>query len=82
MKASLLRYLAQYVPQRRQIEDLIRQDEYVSLDKAQAKITSVSREKLSSDILLNSSSLNLNMEVKFDINVEGGLDHLLEYMRQ
>ncbi len=82
IKASLLRYLAQYVPQRGQIEDLIHQDANVMLDKIQVKVTSLNQEKLSSDIILNSSSLNLNVNMKFDIHVEGGLDHLLEYMRQ
>ncbi len=80
MKASLLMFLAQYVPQRVQIEDLIRHNARVALDNAEAQITSVGRDNLSSDVSLNSSSLNLKMKVKFDIHVEGGLEHLLEYI--
>ena len=82
MKASLLRYLAQYVPQRQQIEDLIRQNAQVPLDKAQANILSIDSENISSEVVLNSSSLNLNMKVKFDIHLEGGLGSLLEYIHQ
>ena len=82
MKASLLRYLAQYVPQRKQVEDLIRQDANVQLNKAQMTILSVDPEKISSEVILNSSSLNLNMDVKFDINIEGGIDGFLAYIHQ
>ena len=79
MKASLLKYLAQYVPQRKQIEDLIIKDADVALDKAQMTIASLNSDKLSTDVFLNSSSLNLNIKVKFDIHVDGGLDRLLRY---
>jgi hypothetical protein len=79
MKASLLKYLAQYVPQRQQVEDLISKDAQVDLTKIQANVLSLDREKISSEVILNSSSLNLNMDVKFDINIEGGIAGLLEY---
>ncbi|MBF0489318.1 MAG: hypothetical protein HQL15_01695 [Candidatus Omnitrophica bacterium] len=82
MKASLLRYLAQYVPQRKQVEDLIRKDADVTLSKAQARIISITPEKISSEIILNTSSLNLNLDVKFDINVEGGISGLMGYLHQ
>jgi hypothetical protein len=82
MKASLLRYLAQYVPQRRQVEDLIRKDANVQLNKAQMMIKSLDAERISAEVILNSSSLNLNMDVKFDINIEGGIDSYLTYIHQ
>jgi hypothetical protein len=82
MKASLLRYLARYVPQRQQVEDLIQKDADVSLTKLHGRITSLSKDKLESEVILNSSSLNLNMDVKFSINVEGGIDRLFEYAHQ
>jgi hypothetical protein len=82
MKASLLRYLAKYVPQRQQVEDLIQKDADVTLSKIQAKVTSIDKEKIISEVILNSSSLNLNMDVKFDIHVEGGIKALFEYVHQ
>lgn len=80
MKASLLMFLAQYVPQRQQIEDLIQRNEQIPLDKARIIVTSLSSQKISSQVALTSSSINLNMNIKFDFNIEGGLEHLLEYI--
>jgi hypothetical protein len=79
MKASLLRYLVQYVPQRKQVEQLIAKDADVDLSKMQFKMVSVGPETISAEVVLNSSSLNLNMDVKFDINMDGGIAGLLEY---
>lgn len=81
MKASLLRYLVQYVPQRRQVEELIARDADIGLSRAEAKINSVTPDRISSEIILNSSSLNLNMNVKFDINMDGGIGRLFEQLQ-
>lgn len=80
MKASLLQFLARYIPQRQQIEDLVKHNQQIALNKAQIKIMSLSPEKISSNIKLLSTSINLDMNVKFDINIEGGLNNLLEYV--
>ena len=70
MKASLLQYLAQYMPQRQQIEDLINQGKDVDLTQAHFKVISLSNDKLSSQVLLKSAPLNLDMNVTFDINIK------------
>ncbi len=80
MKASLLMFLAQYVPQRQQIEGLIERNELIPLEKAEIIVTSLSSEKISSQVSLKISSINLNMNIKFDFNIEGGLENLLEYV--
>lgn len=77
MKASLLRFMAQYIPQKDQINDLVKKDQRVLFDKARLIINMISAQKLSSQVNLSSSSLNLNMNVKFDINVEDGFQYLL-----
>lgn len=82
IKASLLRYLAHYVPQRQQVEDLIQKNADVPLNKLLGIVTSLDRERIASEVILNSSSLNLNMDVKFNIHIDGGIDGLLEYIHQ
>ncbi len=78
MKASLLKFLAQYIPQKQQIESLIEHNEQIILEKAQFKLLSISYNDLSSEVILTSPSINLNMNVKFDIHMDGSLESLLK----
>jgi hypothetical protein len=73
VKAQLLQYLAQYLPQRRQIETMIKDQEDIPLDNAFVMITSVSERKFLYNINLYASKLNLKMNVDMDMNIEGGL---------
>lgn len=77
IKASLLKELAQYMPQRRMIEELIAQNKKVPVNQAQVETVSLNDEKFSSQIKLFSSELNLDMNITADINVEGGLKAVL-----
>lgn len=79
IKAELLKFLAQYVPQRAQIEALIAQQQMVPLDKAQLETVSFNDEKFASQIRLFSSQLNLDMNITLDINIDGGFKALMKY---
>jgi hypothetical protein len=82
MKAELLTYLAQYIPQRQQIEDLIKQNADIPLDRGDLTISSITDKKLATQIKLLSSKLNLDMNVTIDINIEDGLVSLLQHLKQ
>ena len=80
MKASLLQFLAKYVPQKQQIEELIKNNQEIAVNTAQVEINSISEDKITSNIKLFSSSVNLDMNVKFDINIDGGIWSVFEYI--
>lgn len=77
IKAELLQYLAQYLPQRQEIEALIKNNEQVPLDNASVVITSVSDHKFLYNINLYASKLNLKMNVDIDMNMDGNTRDLL-----
>ncbi len=82
IKAELLSYLAQYIPQRQQIEALIKDKADIFLDRADMSVSSLSDKKLAAQIKLLSAKLNLDMNVTIDINIDDGLLSLLSNLKQ
>ncbi len=78
VKALVLQYLAQYMPQRQILEALIKDNADVFLEKADLNFLSVSDKKVSLKLAMMSAKLNLNMNIDFDINIDGGLNGLLK----
>ena len=77
IKAELLQYLAQYLPQRQEIEALVRDHADIPLDTAVVAITSVSDRKFLYNINLYAPKLNLKMNVDIDMNMDGNIKDLL-----
>ncbi len=82
IKAEVLSYLAQYIPQRQQIEALIKDKADIFLDRADMRISSVSDKKLAAQIKLLSTKLNLDMNVTVDINIDDGFLSLLSDVKR
>ncbi len=83
IKASLLQYLVAYIPQipqRKDLEKLIKTNGQVPLERADVVIKSISDEKISSKIQLESRKFNLGINMTVDTNIEGGLKNLLKYL--
>lgn len=83
VRAELLKPLLQYIPQslqRKELEKLIREDGLVSLDKGVVYLKSISDEKLSSQINLESRKLNLNTNLTVDVNVDGGIRNYYKHL--
>ena len=81
VKASLLQYLLEYIPQsvqRKDLEKLIKTDGNIPLEKADVIIKSLSDEKASANIQMESRKFNLDVDVTVDVNIEGGLNKLFK----
>ena len=84
IKAALLKPLIDHIPvasQRAQLQALIAVGGEVPLDTARIQIKNASDEALAADIVLVSRSLNLNINLTVDINIDGGLQSLLRFPR-
>ncbi len=82
LKASLLSYLVRYIPpsqQRDDLEELVATDGDVSFEKANLQLESVNDKKLLNKIKLESNKFNLDINLDVEINIEGGLNNLLNY---
>ncbi len=77
VKAALIKFLLQYMPQKEQIEMLIAGNDDIPLNQAKIETVSFNDEKFASQIKLFSSQLNMDINLTLDINLEGGLVALL-----
>lgn len=77
VKAALIKFLLQYMPQKEQIEMLIAGNDDIPLNQAKIETVSFNDEKFASQIKLFSSQLNMDINLTLDINLEGGLWALL-----
>lgn len=82
LKASLLGFIVQYIPQstqRKDLELLIKTNGDVPFEKGNIRLKSLSNDKLATEISLNSEKFNLDLNLGVDINIEGGLANLLRH---
>ncbi len=71
MKAKLLGYIVQYVPQLHQVlEDLIKEDGDITLDQGGISFNSLSQKKWQTKVKLYSKKINLDLNLDADINFD------------
>ena len=76
IKASWLRPVVDYIPQsqqKKQLEDLIKADSFIPVEKATLQLESLSAAQISSLIVVQSAQLNMNLNLAVDINLEQGV---------
>lgn len=82
LNAVLLLPLMAYIPEKAKTEKLIiaiQNGELFSVDKAQMSAYNENDQTISSDIILKSKEMSLDVKVRVDFNVEGGIKNLLKY---
>ena len=85
IRASFLSYLMEYIPsstQKKDLEVLIQQDGLLPLEKASVDLKSLSDQKVLAKINLASQRFNLDINLTAEINVEGGLNNLLNSLKK
>ncbi len=83
IRAELLKNLLQYIPpstQRKELEELIKKNGLVNLEKGVVHLESVGDQTISSVINLESRKLNLNTNLTVDVNVEGGIKNYYKHL--
>ena len=82
VKASVLGYLIKYIPksvQKDDLESLVGMNGDIPFETADLQLESVSDRKLINKIILKSKKFDINLNLKVDINMEGGLNNLLNF---
>ncbi len=82
LKASLLGFIVQYIPQstqRKELEGLIKTNGDVPFEQGNIRLKNLTSEKLATEIGLKSAKFNLDLNLGVDINIEGGLESLLRH---
>jgi len=82
LNAVLLAALMAYIPDQVKTDKLIKAikgQELFSVDKGQIRVYNENDQTLSSNILLQSKEMNLDVNVTVDFNIEGGIRNLLKY---
>ena len=80
IKAVLLKPLLDYIPQstqKKELDLLIKEQGNIPLETAVLKIENYEDEKLSTRVDLKSEKFNLDIGVKLDLNIEGGMKNLM-----
>ncbi len=72
MKARLLGYIAQYVPQRQSLERLMSTDADIPINISELVLNAISDEQWQAQVKLLSKDVNLDLNLDFDINIDGG----------
>lgn len=75
IKTSLLNLLFSQLPEKiitDNIKALLEEDKFVVFESSNISITNLDDEKIGVNIKLNSAELNINLDLKFDVNVDGG----------
>ncbi len=83
IRASLLNFVTQYIPpsqQREYLEKMVASGGKVSMEEASVDLESVSSDKLTALIKLFSRELNLKQNFVIDINSDGKITSLLDYL--
>ena len=82
LNAVLLAALMAYIPDQAKTDKLInaiKRGELFAGDKGQVRVYNENDQSLSSNILLQSKEMNLDVNVTVDFNIEGGIRNLLKY---
>ncbi|OGX07044.1 MAG: hypothetical protein A2Z88_03050 [Omnitrophica WOR_2 bacterium GWA2_47_8] len=80
IKAVLLKPLLDYIPQstqKKELDLLIKEQGNIPLETAVLKIENYEDEKLATRVDLKSEKFNLDIGVKLDLNIEGGMKNLM-----
>ena len=84
LKASLLSFIMAYLPQstqKKELEALMGSEGHIPFEKGFLLVRSLNDETLAAEIGLKSEKFNLDIDVTVDINLEGGLQNLLGYLK-
>ncbi len=84
IKASLLGFILQHIPQsqqRKDLEKLIKTNGDVLLEKAEISMQSLKEDQLVNRINLESRKFNLDIHLEVEVNVEGGLGRWFKYFQ-
>ena len=73
MSPQLLGYLAQYLPQKDVLNDLIAKNADIPLNEGYVTILSLSVEQIRMHVKILSKAVNLDLNLDMDINLDGGL---------
>jgi len=80
LKAVLLAPLLDYIPkstQRRKLQQLMGTNADIPIETAKFSLESISEDRFESSVDLESQQFNLDVDLKLDINVEGGFKNLI-----
>jgi len=85
MKAAWLSFILSQLPpnsvQRKDLEQLIKADGDFPFEKFLVNAKSITDEKMTSEVKIESKRFNLNLDYTIDTNIEGGLGNLLSHLK-
>jgi len=85
MKAAWLSFIPSQLPpnsvQRKDLEQLIKADGDFPFEKFLVNSKSITDEKMTTEVKIESKRFNLNLDYTIDTNIEGGLGNLLSYWK-
>jgi len=85
VKAEVFQYLLNFIPnsqQRQELELLVQRGEDIELDKGAINLTNVGEKSLNAGVELLSQKYNLDVQLKMDVNIDGGMSGLFFYLDQ
>ncbi|MFH1359806.1 MAG: hypothetical protein ABIJ41_02070 [Candidatus Omnitrophota bacterium] len=83
--AGVLQPLLKHIPkstQRKEIQAAIKEGRMIGINDAALTLGNSDDKTVSTEILLKSKALNIDVDVKIDVNIEGGLQNLLKTVLQ
>jgi hypothetical protein len=85
LKAAWLSFIPSQLPpnsvQRKDLERLIKTDGDFPFEKFLVNSKSITDEKMTSEVKIESKRFNLNLDYTIDTNIEGGLGNLLSRLK-